>query len=151
MAEPNASERQIASRLAAAEQEFRDLEARLADPDLASDPGQLRVVTTRYRALEPLIDALARQRRRLADRDAARELGVDAGPEDQLLLDTEFDAATEDLAAIDDELRDLLVPPDAHAGRPVIVEIRGAEGGEEANLFARDLYDMYVALPKLPT
>ena len=41
--------------------------------------------------------------------------------------------------------RDLMVPPDPYAGRNVIVEIRGAEGGEEANLFARDLYDMYVA------
>ena len=38
-----------------------------------------------------------------------------------------------------------MVPPDPHAGRNVIVEIRGAEGGEEANLFARDLYEMYVA------
>ncbi len=38
-----------------------------------------------------------------------------------------------------------MVPPDPHAGRDVIVEIRGAEGGEEANLFARDLYDMYRA------
>ena len=38
-----------------------------------------------------------------------------------------------------------MVPPDAHAGRNVIVEIRGAEGGEEANLFARNLYEMYVA------
>ncbi len=38
-----------------------------------------------------------------------------------------------------------MVPPDPYAGRNVIVEIRGAEGGEEANLFARDLYDMYVA------
>jgi peptide chain release factor 1 len=38
-----------------------------------------------------------------------------------------------------------MVPPDPHAGRNVIVEIRGAEGGEEANLFARDLYEMYLA------
>ena len=40
-----------------------------------------------------------------------------------------------------------MVPPDPHAGRNVIVEIRGAEGGEEANLFARDLYDMYAPTP----
>ena len=145
MAEPNASERHVASRLAAAEQEFRDLEGRLADPELASDPAQLRIVATRYRALEPLVDALVRQRRRLADRDAARELIVDAGPADQQLLEVELDAATADLAAIDLELQALLVAPDPHAGRPVIIEIRGAEGGEEANLFARVLYDMYVA------
>jgi peptide chain release factor 1 len=42
-------------------------------------------------------------------------------------------------------LRELMLPRDPHAGRAVIIEIRGAEGGEEANLFARDLYDMYLA------
>jgi peptide chain release factor 1 len=46
---------------------------------------------------------------------------------------------------LEDELRELLLPRDPHAGRAVIMEIRGAEGGEEANLFARDLHDMYVA------
>ena len=44
-----------------------------------------------------------------------------------------------ELAAIDDELRELMLPTDPHDGKNVIVEIRGAEGGEEANLFARDL------------
>jgi peptide chain release factor 1 len=145
MAEPNAFERHIASRLAAAEQEFGDLEGRLADPALANDPAQLRIVATRYRELGPIVDALARQRRRLADRDAAEELLVDVGPADRQLLEVELDAANDDLAAIDDEIQALLVSPDPHAGRPVILEIRGAEGGEEANLFARVLYDMYVA------
>jgi peptide chain release factor 1 len=145
MAEPNPAERNIASRLAAAEQEFGDLEARLADPALANDPGQLRVVATRYRELEPLVDALVRRRRRIADRETAEELLVGAGPVDRQLLEVELAAADEDLAAIDDELEALLVLPDPHAGRPVIIEIRGAEGGEEANLFARVLYDMYVA------
>ena len=47
------------------------------------------------------------------------------------------------LARLDDELRALLLPKDPNAGKNVIVEIRGAEGGEEANLFAKDLFDMY--------
>ena len=61
------------------------------------------------------------------------------------LAQAELDDALGRLAAIGAELADLMVPPDPYAGRNVIVEIRGAEGGEEANLFARDLYDMYVA------
>jgi peptide chain release factor 1 len=145
MAEPNASEGPIAARLAAAELEFRDLEARLADPQLATDPAQLRIVATRYRELGPLVDALVRQRRRRADRDVAEELLVGAGSVDRQLLEVELDAANHDLAAIDDELEELLLLPDPHAGRAVILEIRGAEGGEEANLFARVLYEMYVA------
>jgi peptide chain release factor 1 len=145
MAQPNASERHVADRLAAAEQEFRDLEARLADAELATDPAQLRIVATRYRELGPLVDLLVRQRRRREDRDTAEELLVGAGAVDRQLLEVELDAANADLAAIDDELQVLLVPPDPHAGRAVILEIRGAEGGEEANLFARVLYEMYVA------
>ncbi len=145
MAEPNASEGPIAARLAAAELEFRDLEARLADPELARDPAQLRIVATRYRELGPLVDALVRQRRRRDDRATAEELLVGAGAVDRQLLEVELDAANEDLAAIDDELQELLLLPDPHAGRAVILEIRGAEGGEEANLFARVLYEMYVA------
>ena len=119
--------------------------ARLADPELASDPAQLRIVATRYRELGPLVDALVRQRRRRADRDAAEELLVGAGSVDRQLLEVELDAANDDLAAIEDELQELLLLPDPHAGRAVILEIRGAEGGEEANLFARVLYEMYVA------
>jgi peptide chain release factor 1 len=49
------------------------------------------------------------------------------------------------LDALEDELRLLMLPKDPNDGRAVIMEIRGAEGGEEANLFARDLYDMYRA------
>ncbi len=45
---------------------------------------------------------------------------------------------------MEDELKVLLLPRDPNDGRNVIVEIRGAEGGEEANLFARDLYEMYL-------
>ena len=51
--------------------------------------------------------------------------------------------AEEDIARLEEELRLLLVPRDPNAGRNVILEIRGAEGGEEANLFAKDLFDMY--------
>jgi peptide chain release factor 1 len=49
------------------------------------------------------------------------------------------------MAALEEELKTLLLPRDPNDGRTVIVEIRGAEGGEEANLFAKDLYDMYMA------
>jgi peptide chain release factor 1 len=49
------------------------------------------------------------------------------------------------LSYLESQLRELLVPRDPHAGRAVIIEIRGAEGGEEANLFAGDLHNMYVA------
>ena len=57
----------------------------------------------------------------------------------------EVAAAEEEIARLEEQLRLLLLPKDPNEGRGVIVEIRGAEGGEEANLFARDLYNMYEA------
>jgi peptide chain release factor 1 len=135
----------ISGRLAAFEQEHTELEARLADPALATDPAELRRVTTRYRELDPLVAAARRRRAIEADRGAAGELLGEASPEERALLEAELEHADAELAAVDDELRELMIPPDPHAGRNVIVEIRGAEGGEEANLFARDLYDMYLA------
>jgi peptide chain release factor 1 len=133
------------ARLAAMEQEHADLEARLADGELAADPAELRRVTTRYHQLDPVVTVARRRRALAADADAARELIGDADDGERALLEDELATLTAQLAEIDEELRQLMVPPDPHAGRDVIVEIRGAEGGEEANLFARDLYDMYRA------
>ena len=61
------------------------------------------------------------------------------------LLAAEIDAVNAELPALEDELREMMLPTDPHDGKNVIIEIRGAEGGEEANLFARDLYEMYAA------
>jgi peptide chain release factor 1 len=134
----------IASRLAAIEQEHADLEARLADPAVTSDPAELRTVGRRYHELTPIVTAARRQRALRADADAARELLAQATGDERELAEAELAAANEALAAIEAELAELMVPPDPYAGRNVIVEIRGAEGGEEANLFARDLYEMYL-------
>jgi peptide chain release factor 1 len=135
----------VPARLAALEQEHADLEARLAEAAVVTDPAELRRVTTRYRQLDPVVDAARRQRALQDDAEAARELLRDADSDERVLLEAELATTTTALDAVAEELRQLIVPPDPHAGRDVIVEIRGAEGGEEANLFARDLYDMYRA------
>ncbi len=59
------------------------------------------------------------------------------------MLRDEIDAAEAAIERLDEEIKLLLLPKDPNDGRNVIVEIRGAEGGEEANLFARDLFEMY--------
>jgi peptide chain release factor 1 len=132
-------------RLSGVDDEFRELEARLADPETASDPGRLRAVTRRYRELEPVVAVLRSIHARSADRATARELLEMATGDERAHLDHEVEAASADIERLDGELRELLLPHDPNAGRAVIIEIRGAEGGEEANLFARDLYEMYLA------
>ena len=125
--------------------EYETLERQLSDPEVLADSDELRRLSKRYSELGPVVEAYRRQAARQADADAAREMLVGAsGPERDMLV-AEIDAATSEVAAIDDELRELMLPTDPHDGKHVIMEIRGAEGGEEANLFARDLYEMYLA------
>jgi peptide chain release factor 1 len=132
-------------RLAALADEFRELEARLADPETTGDPDRLRTVSRRYRELEPIVSAFQALTAREGDLGVARELLGSATEDERPHLEHEVDAALTEIAGLELELRELMLPRDPHAGRAVIIEIRGAEGGEEANLFARDLYDMYTA------
>ncbi len=132
-------------RLAHVVDEYETLEHQLSDPDVLADSDQLRRLSMRYNELGPVVDAYRRHETRLSDAEAAREMLVGASGAERDMLVEELDAATADVAAIEDELRELMVPSDPHDGKNVIMEIRGAEGGEEANLFARDLYDMYIA------
>ncbi len=135
----------LTARLRTLVDEFRELEVQLADPVVVADPDRLRVVSQRYRELEPLVATVAVHEARTADAAAARELltadAADAAERE--MLAAEIDDAARDLERIEADLRTQLLPRDPHAGRAVIVEIRGAEGGEEANLFAGDLLAMY--------
>ena len=130
-------------RLASIEDEHRLLETSLGDPDVLSDPVQLRTISKRYKDMTPLVEALRTRRVRVADADTARELMHASAGDERELWRTEMVQADADLAALDDEIRTLMLPKDPNEGRAVIIEIRGAEGGEEANLFARDLFEMY--------
>ena len=135
----------VSARLVAVAAEFRELEARLADPATIGDPDRLRTVSQRYRELEPLVAVHREHVERSGDLDTAREMLDDPDPEGRSMAADEVAAAERDLERLEGRLRELLLPRDPHAGRAVIIEIRGAEGGEEANLFARDLHEMYLA------
>ena len=126
--------------------EHVSVESLLSDPDVLSDQKRLREVSRRYKELTPVVECIRRIEARRSDAVAARdllELTDDATEREHLRA--ERDEAEADAERLEEELRVLLLPKDPNDGRPVIIEIRGAEGGEEANLFARDLYDMYIA------
>lgn len=122
------------------------LEALLSDPDVVSDQSRLRDVSRRYKELTPVVDCIKSIRARRSDVEAASELlGMSESDEERDQLRIERAEAQAEVERLEESLRTLLLPKDPNDGRPVIMEIRGAEGGEEANLFARDLYEMYVA------
>jgi peptide chain release factor 1 len=132
-------------RLRQVEDEYETLERQLSDPEVLADPDHLRTVSKRYNDLGPVIEAYRRLRIRQDDRDAAREMMTDASAGEREMLAAEIESAGGEIESLEEQLRELMLPVDPHDGRKVIVEIRGAEGGEEANLFARDLFEMYEA------
>ena len=132
-------------RLQSVEDEFVSLEANLSDPDIVSDQAKLREVSRRYKDLTPVVDCVRRHRARITDAESVRELLTTADDDEREMWKAELAEIESDIAAIEEELRLLMLPKDPNDGRSVIIEIRGAEGGEEANLFAGDLYDMYRA------
>ncbi len=131
-------------RLQGLEDEFAEVEAQLSDPVVIGDSARLREVSRRYRELTPLVECFRARRIRLADLDEARELLTGSTGDDREMWREEAAAAEADVARYEEQLRLLLLPRDPNDGKAVIVEIRGAEGGEEANLFARDLFEMYL-------
>jgi peptide chain release factor 1 len=135
----------VLERLAELENEFLDIEARLGDPDLIADQARYQVVAKRYRELEPIVERLRELRSRQDDLATAREMLSGATNDERDMVRAEVEQAEEAIERLTGELRLLLLPRDPNDERNVIVEIRGAEGGEEANLFARDLFEMYRA------
>jgi peptide chain release factor 1 len=135
----------VLERLAELDQEFNETEARLGDPDLIADQPRYQQVAKRHHELAPIVERSRQLSTRRADLDVAREMLSDASGDERDILRAEIDAAEAAIARLTDELRVLLLPSDPNDERNVIVEIRGAEGGEEANLFARDIYEMYRA------
>jgi peptide chain release factor 1 len=131
-------------RLADLEAELEKLESRLPELYAAGDQSAAREAGRRHAELKPLVDAYREHRAVERDLADARELlGAEAEGDMRDYLRGELEEKEAALAELDTRLRELLVPADPNAGKNVIVEIRGAEGGEEANLWARDLFNMY--------
>ena len=119
--------------------EHAALEARMADPAVASDPDLSREVNRRYATLGPTVAAFHAWTRAREDVEAAVELSA----EDPAFADEV--APLQDLAdAAEDRLRRLLVPRDPEDDRDVILEVKAGEGGAESALFAGDLLRMYL-------
>ncbi|MGO8871410.1 MAG: peptide chain release factor 1 [Acidimicrobiales bacterium] len=134
---------QLERRMTELEREYETTLAELNDPALSSDPARLREVSRRFRELEDVVGCWRGLQSAESDLGAARDMVNDSSGDERELAQAEVVRAEEDIARLEEELRLLLVPRDPNAGRNVIMEIRGAEGGEEANIFAKDLYEMY--------
>ncbi|MHB1138355.1 MAG: peptide chain release factor 1 [Microthrixaceae bacterium] len=135
----------ISPRLTALRREHEEVENRLADPEVVADQTRYVELSRRYRELQPIVERTDQLRRSEDDLEAARELMSGASGGERDALREEVQDAEQQVQRLTEELKLLLLPRDPFDDRDVIVEVRGAEGGEEANLFARDLFEMYRA------
>ena len=135
----------LTGRLASLEREFADVEAQLADPVVLQDHSRYTDLARHHKELQQIVTCGRTLRGRTDDLQTAHEMLTDATGDDREMMQGEVAEAEADIAQLTDQLHVLLLPKDPNDHRNVIVEIRGAEGGEEANLFARDLFDMYHA------
>jgi peptide chain release factor 1 len=122
------------------ESRFTELSEQMADPEVIADRERYAEVGRAYRALEPAHELAREWRTRSSDVEGAREMLAEDGDDPELrdLLQT----SEARLAELDEEIRLAMVEPDPNDEKNVIVEVRAGTGGEEAGLFAGDLYRM---------
>jgi peptide chain release factor 1 len=130
-------------KLAAIEARYEHLSEELGSAARVSDARRLAELGRELSRLEPVVSAFRSLRAARDELHSTREMTHDADEQLRALARDELDALTARVASLEDELRLLLVPRDPNDERDVIVEIRAGAGGEEAALFAADLFRMY--------
>src|SRR5262249_37223681 len=130
-------------RLAEIERRYEELERLVADPAIIANRREYAKLARERAQLEPIVEG-CRERRRL-ERDIAehRELVHDPDSEIREMARGELPAIEAELAALDERLKTLLVPRDPNDERNTVLEIRAGTGGDEAALFAAELFRMY--------
>jgi peptide chain release factor 1 len=123
---------------------YREIESEMGRPEVASDHEQLTKLAREQRALRDTVQTYDAYRHARQEFESARELQKNERDADmQEYLRAEEHRASAQIAELDEKLKVLLLPKDPNDDRDVVVEIQGAEGGEEAALFAGDLFRMY--------
>ena len=139
------AENSLLTRLDGIEARFEEVGTLITDPSVIGDMKRYVRLTKEYKDLEKLTGVTRRYRELLGNVSEAREvLASESDPELREMAKEELDQATEAIPAIEEEIKLLLIPADPEDGKNAILEIRGGTGGDEAAIFAGDLYKMYV-------
>ena len=131
-------------RLESIARRYREIDAEMARPEVATDHARLTKLAREQAALREIYTTYERYRRAQHEMESAREmLRHEKDGEMQEFLRSEERRAAAQVGELEENLKILLLPKDPNDDRDVVVEIQGAEGGEEAALFAADLFRMY--------
>ncbi len=131
-------------KLQAIEDKFLELEGRISDPAVMTVLGEWQKLTKAHSKMVPVVEKFREYKKALQAIDDARDMLKDKlDDEFREMVEAEYDEAKAKVETLTDELRILLLPKDPNDDKNVIVEIRGGAGGDEAALFAGDLFRMY--------
>lgn len=135
-------------KLASIEEKFRQLTASLSDPELVSDPQKLKRISKERAELEPVVKKYEQYKKVRSDIVGSREILNDPSADADLkeLAEQELEELEVKEERIEEDLKILLLPSDPNDTKDVLLEIRAGAGGDEASLFAQDLYRMYSRL-----
>ncbi|MDT8438668.1 MAG: peptide chain release factor 1 [Wenzhouxiangellaceae bacterium] len=133
----------LAGRLAEARERFEELERLLAEPELAGDPKRFAALSREYAELETITRAWARLESTRKRIEEARQLAEDRDDDLRAMAREELAALEPQLEHAEHELQALILPRDPNDDRSLYLEIRAGTGGQEAALFAGDLFRMY--------
>lgn len=138
------SQTDLLSRLDGLDSRFEEVATLITDPEVIADHKRYVRLTKEYHDLEIMIQAMNRYKRLLSDAEEAREMLASETDEDmRQLARTQLEDAQRAIPEAEEEIKLLLVPADPDDAKNCIVEIRGGTGGDEAALFAGDLFRMY--------
>ena len=130
-------------RLNVAEKRLEEIDKELLDENTMKDIKHFRDISKERAVLEPQVEAFNKYKKNESDLKEALEMSNDSDPELSEMGKEEVKRLTKENEALEEELRQLLLPKDPNDDKNIIVEIRGAAGGDEANIFAGDLFRMY--------
>jgi peptide chain release factor 1 len=139
------AESYLLEKLKSVEQTFNELTRRLADPDIASDPGEYQKVAKARSGLEETVTTFEEWKQTQQELEDAKQILKDAAgdPEFREMAALEVQELTEKLDHLEHRLKILLLPRDPNDDKNIMLEIRAGTGGDEASIWAGDLVRMY--------
>ena len=122
---------------------FYYLEEKLSDPEIISDMKQFTKINKDYKELKDIVDLIDQREALINNIDTAKEMMNEEDEEMREMAKEELEVYQQDLEKLDEELKFMLIPKDPEDTKDVLFEIRSGAGGDEASIFAGDLYRMY--------
>jgi len=138
------SDNSLLSKLSGLREKYDNLSSQISDPAVMADMKRYVSLNKEYRELEPIIEAGARYRTIINDYEGAKEILQNEKDEElREMAKEEIAVLEEKIPVVEEEIKLLLIPADPQDSKNAILEIRAGAGGDEASIFAGDLFRMY--------